>query len=188
MVTLNRTDMIDGLRELVAALHARGSTASIRILGGAAILLRYDEDRRVTPDIDASIVSNGDLEPIIHAIADARGWPRDWLNAKAATYAPIAAEPLWEALWDDEQVSIWVASPGSLLAMKLRAARPGRDTDDIATLLAILSINSVDEAERVFDHYFPGELPPDRAYRLLETIFAVGLPTVPTTPEPVDFA
>jgi hypothetical protein len=30
MVTLNRDDMITGLRELVAELHARGATASIR--------------------------------------------------------------------------------------------------------------------------------------------------------------
>lgn len=30
MVTLNRDDMIIGLQELVAELHARGATASIR--------------------------------------------------------------------------------------------------------------------------------------------------------------
>lgn len=188
MVTLTRDQMIDGLRKVVAVLHERGSTASIRILGGAAILLRYDADRRVTPDIDASIQSNDDIDAIVRDIADERGWPLDWLNSKAATFAPIAAEPLWDPVWDDERISIWVATPGSLLAMKLRAARPARDTDDIATLLAILSISSVDKAEQVFEHYFPGELPPDRAYRLLDTIFAAGLPDVPKTPETPGFA
>lgn len=188
MVTLNRDDMITGLRELVAELHARGATASIRIIGGAALLLRYDADRRVTPDIDASIHSNTDVDEIAHAIAQRRGWPADWLNSKASTFIPIAADPLWEPLHDDETVSVWVATPASLLAMKLRAARPARDTDDIATLMAMLSISSVGEAEGVFEHYFPGELPPDRAYRLLQAILEAGLPAPPQAPPPVALA
>jgi len=129
MVSLTRGDMIDGLRDLVQRLHARGSRASIRIVGGAAMLLRYD----------------------------------------------------------DETVSIWVAAPASLLAMKLRAARPGRDTDDIAALLAILQLTTVDEAEALFEHYYPGELPPDRAYRLMERIFVAGLPDAPLPPSPPQF-
>ena len=68
MVTLNRDDMITGLQELVAELHARGAMASIRIIGGAALLLRYDADRRVTPDIDASIHSTTDVDEIAHTI------------------------------------------------------------------------------------------------------------------------
>ncbi len=59
--------------------------------------------------------------------------------------------------------------------------------DDIATLLAILSTGSVEEAEQVFEHYFPGELPPERAYRLLDAILAAGLPAVPMRPERPEF-
>ena len=183
MVTLSRDDMIDGLRDLVTRLNQHGSTTSIRIVGGAAMLLRYDADRRVTPDIDASIHSTVDVEAIAREISRTRGWPEDWLNSHASGFIPFAAEPLWEPLYDDDTVSIWVASPGSLLAMKLRAARPARDTDDIATLLAITSITTVEAAEELYEHYFPGELPPDRAYRLLGAIFAMGLPEVPTEPE-----
>lgn len=187
MVSLTRADMIDGLREVVARLHARGSSASIRIIGGAAIMLRYDEDRRITPDIDASIHSDDDLAEIARAISDERGWPVDWLNAHAAGFVPIAAEPLWEPLHDDDLVSIWVATPGSLLAMKLRAARPSRDADDIAMLLALLDISTVDEAEAVFEHYFPGELPPEPAYALLTSIFSIGVPPPPRPPTPPSF-
>ena len=46
MVDLTRADMIAGLREVVTRLNASGHTASIRIIGGAAMLLRYDIDRR----------------------------------------------------------------------------------------------------------------------------------------------
>jgi hypothetical protein len=139
------------------------------------------------PDIDASIQSNDDVEQIAREIAGQRGWPDDWLNAKASTFIPIAAEPLWEPLHDDATVSVWVATPGSLLAMKLRAARPARDTDDIATLMSILSITTVDEAEQVFEHYFPGELPPERAYRLLDAIIRSGIPPQPNPPTPPTF-
>ncbi len=59
--------------------------------------------------------------------------------------------------------------------------------DDIATLLAILSIDNVDAAEQVFEHYFPGELPPERAYRLLDAILTTGLPAVPERPERPEF-
>ncbi len=52
MIDLTRDDMIAGLREVVTRLNASGHTASIRIIGGAAMLLRYDVDRRITPDID----------------------------------------------------------------------------------------------------------------------------------------
>lgn len=52
MVALTRDDMIDGLSEVIRRLHQRGAHATIRIVGGAAMMLRYFEDRRVTPDID----------------------------------------------------------------------------------------------------------------------------------------
>lgn len=184
MVDLTRDDMIAGLREVITRLNASGHTASIRIIGGAAMLLRYDVDRRITADIDASIHTEAELEPLVRSIAAERGWPDDWLNTSARGFIPIAAEPLWAPLYVDERVSMWVATPGSLLAMKLRAARPSRDADDIAVLMAILMISTIDEAEAVFEHYFPGELPPDRAYTLLEAILSRGLPDAPSPAPP----
>jgi len=41
MVALTRDDLIDGLRELVAELTAAGQPSGIRIVGGAALSLRY---------------------------------------------------------------------------------------------------------------------------------------------------
>ena len=55
MTDLTRDDMIEGLRELVRELHDRGESGGVRIVGGAAMLLRYYGDRRVTPDIDAKV-------------------------------------------------------------------------------------------------------------------------------------
>jgi hypothetical protein len=178
MASLTRDDMIDGLTEVIRRLHERGANATIRIVGGAAMMLRYFADRRVTPDIDASIHTDADLSELVRDIATQRGWPPDWLNTAAAGFIPIAGANNWEPLYDDESVSIWVATPACLLAMKLRAARRGRDDEDVAVLLALLAINSVEEAEFVFEDQYPGELPPDRAYSMLVDIFEVGLPKV----------
>jgi hypothetical protein len=57
MTDLTRDDMIEGLRELIRELHARGEAGGVRIVGGAAMLLRYYGERRVTPDIDAKLHS-----------------------------------------------------------------------------------------------------------------------------------
>jgi hypothetical protein len=179
--------MIAGLREVVRQLHAQGARASIRIVGGAAMMLRYYENRRITPDIDASISTDADLDEIVRSIALDHDWPVDWLNTAAAGFIPFAGEDPWLPIYDDETVSVWVAKPACLLAMKLRAARRGRDDEDVAVLLAYLGISTADEAEEVFEDQYPGELPPDRAYRMLADIFDVGLPAI-RTPPPVDLS
>lgn len=187
MASFTRDDMIDGLTEVIRRLHERDARATIRIVGGAAMMLRYFEDRRVTPDIDASIHTDADLSELVREIATRRGWPPDWLNTAAAGFVPFAGVGNWEPLYDDESVSIWVATPVSLLAMKLRAARRGRDEEDVAVLLALLHIETVEGAEHVFEEQYPGELPPDRAYVMLDDIFAIGLPAV-VTPPPFDLS
>lgn len=183
MVSLTRDDVITGLREVVQELHERDAHATIRIVGGAAMMLRYFEDRRITPDVDASIHTDADLEDIVRTIGGIHGWAKDWLNTAAAGFIPIGGENHWEPIYDDDTVSVWVATPPCLLSMKLKAARRGRDDDDVGVLLAYLQITTVEDAEAVFEEHYPGELPLDRAYRMLDDIFAMGLPAI--TPPPI---
>jgi len=75
-----------------------------------------------------------------------------------------------------------VASPRALLAMKLKASRAGRDDYDIANLLAICDVRDIDAAEDLLGDFFPGDVLPEKAIRLLEPIFAYGLPDVPIAP------
>ena len=74
MTDLTRDDMIDGLRELVRELHALGEAGGVRIVGGAAMLLRYCGERRVTPDIDAKLHPEAPAIRIAEQIARRRGW------------------------------------------------------------------------------------------------------------------
>ncbi len=184
----DREDLIEGLREVVREARARGITSvSIRIVGGAALRLAHF-DRDTTVDIDAQIEPMDPLTPIIEDIARDRGWPTDWLNNKAVMFIPAWGRAVdWEPLLDDANVSIAVAPVDALLAMKLNAARPGRDTDDIAKLLALNDIHSLAAAENIFESFYPGEVLPERAMRLIHRMFELGLPEKPQSPSAPEF-
>ena len=185
---LDRQDLIDGLREVVRAAHEKGITGvSIRIVGGAALRLAHF-DRDTTADIDAQIEPIDELQPIIEGIARDRGWRNDWLNNKAVMFIPAWGQAVeWEPILDDANVSIAVAPLDALLAMKLNAARPGRDTDDIAKLLVLNEIDTVTGAEGLFENFYPGDALPKRTIQLLEHIIDVGLPDKPAPPPTPDF-
>jgi hypothetical protein len=185
---LDRQDLIDGLRDVVRAAHTTGVTgASIRIVGGAALRLAHF-DRDTTADIDAQIEPMKELTPIIERIARDRGWPNGWLNNKAVMFIPSWGQRVeWESVLDDSHISIAIAPLDALLAMKLNAARPGRDTDDIAKLLALNDVGSVAAAEMLFESFYPGDAMPDRTIKLLHRIFSIGLPTKPLAPSAPKF-
>ncbi|WPO88041.1 DUF6036 family nucleotidyltransferase [Herbiconiux sp. KACC 21604] len=91
-MTLGRDDLVDGLRDVVGRLRERGAPCGIRIVGGAALSLRYF-DRRTTEDIDAKIHPSEATTVIAEEIASERGWPIDWLNSNASQFVPI--------VWDE---------------------------------------------------------------------------------------
>jgi hypothetical protein len=188
-VRLDRDDLIDGLRELIREAHAEGlSGVTIRIIGGAALRLAHF-DRDTTVDIDAQIAPLDKLQPIIDRMATSRGWPADWLNNNAAMFLPSWGLGVdWQTVFDDGDVSIAVAPTEALLAMKLLASRPGRDTPDITKLLALNEITSVEAAEELFEEFYPGDALPEKAIRLLNKIFEIGLPPKPSKPPAADFS
>ena len=71
--------------------------------------------------------------------------------------------------------------------MKLQASRAGRDDDDIANLLAICEVVDSAHAAELYECYYPGEVLPEKATRILGAIFAQGLPAVPAAPARPDF-
>jgi hypothetical protein len=166
---LERQDLIDGLREIVRRAHAEG-------VAEAALRLAYFE-REATADIDAKISPLAPIAPIIQAIARDRGWPADWLNDQAAMFIPTLGKSVyWELLLDDANVSIAVAPVDALLAMKLHAARPGRDIDDIAVLLTLNRIEDTASAEELYESFYPGDALPDRTIQTVDRMFRDGLP------------
>ncbi|WP_251444095.1 hypothetical protein [Microbacterium sp. USTB-Y] len=110
-ILLSRADIIDALTELVSELRADGRRSHIQIVGGAAIALTLNADRRATRDVDAPATP---AEAVIAAsarVAQARGWPDDWFNNAAEQFVPAgfgrAAE--WRTVHDDGVVRIDVS-------------------------------------------------------------------------------
>jgi hypothetical protein len=179
---LDRDDLIRGINLVIAKLRSAGEPTGIRIVGGAALALRYF-DRRTTSDIDAHLHPEPPILRAAQEVAAEEGWPNDWLNSGATMFMPSFSIGLdWEDLYKDDFVTISVASPNALLAMKILASRPGRDVQDIANLLTICNIRSIEEAEELMDRYYPGDGLPGQALRILIPIFEQGLPPLPETP------
>lgn len=151
------------IRTLLAAvakrLDDRGIRARIYLLGGAALALAHYEqgERALTRDIDAWYVPGPEIDQMVREIAELQDLPPDWLNAGAAQFVPAHGLPPGVPFLKEGSVVIEIAPARLLLAMKLRAARPGRDDDDIAILLRRCDVTSVEQAQAVLDEVFDGE-------------------------------
>ncbi len=145
-VELTHDEMRALLTELGARLHAAGVEATLYIVGGAAIAFELDV-RRVTADIDAVFHPETTVRAEVAAMANEKGLPQGWLNDNARAFVPGG---------DDDAVpftvpgmSVALASPRHLLAMKMAAARPGQDLDDLALLFDTLGLTSPEAAADV---------------------------------------
>ena len=87
-VGLTRNDLAAGLRELVSALRTSTATAHLQLVGGAAISLIYDSERRSTVDVDCRFSHRSAVLDVARAIGRRRGWPDDWVNDSAAQFLP----------------------------------------------------------------------------------------------------
>ena len=188
--SLGRSDIIGALRELISELRSAGEVAGIRIVGGAALALLYFE-RETTQDLDSLHIQPGSDEAVAAAatrVAVQHGWDPLWLNFAVEradaipTFGRRAVE--WETVFDADGILIQVAAKEALLAMKLRANRPGRDTNDIRQLLALCEINTLADAEDLYEDFYPGDSLTDRAVGMLERILAAGLPSSVASPAP----
>ena len=187
---LTRDDIIDGIREIIARLRAAGNTATIQIVGGAAIALTIDSGRFATVDIDSAITPMEEVEAVAAKIAEERDWPLDWINDKAKIFLPdgMGRSAEWLTLHDQDGVVVQAASPAMLLAMKLRAVerRGLRDLDDVAVLLAATGIVTADQAEDLLNEFFPGEDLSPKTHGRVRTVLEARMPA-PTVPRLPDF-
>lgn len=117
----------------------------------------YDEgERRLTQDVDASMSPVAEIAEVASEMAVRHGLRDDWLNG-ASQFFPPGGLPAGTVIIERGRATVTIADPSFLLAMKLRAARLGRDNDDIAVLLRRCDVRSVEEAQAVLDEWFDGE-------------------------------
>lgn len=171
---LTREDIIDGIKEVAAELRGHGTTGTMQLVGGAAIVLTVNAKRRLTRDIDAVLAPKADLAHAAGIVAERRRWPSDWLNDDAAQFLPngFGRSAEWTTLYQDDTITIQAATHETLLAMKLHAAarRGAREAEDIVDLLDRVGITSLDDAEVLYGEFYPGDEFPPKTQRLIEGI------------------
>lgn len=180
-------ELRQAIEELVDELIDRDIPARLTIYGGAGMALVHYE-RAATMDIDASFLPSEAVSDAASAVAARRGLADDWLNNAATAFLPpVPDDHPAPIVIDRGDVVVTVASAELLLAMKLRASRPGRDGDDIAVLVRACGVRSVVDAQQLMDEIYLGEeqIPArglallDRALGEVEIRLATGTTVLP---------
>lgn len=154
---LTRTDIEALLQELDIAMTAATLTGTIELVGGAAMALAY-YDRIGTTDVDGAIHPSSEIISLADQIGARHGLKAGWLDNAAQGFIPpgdTGDEP--QTISQGTSLTVTVAGAKTLLAMKLRAARPIKDADDIAVLLRECGVSSLDGARAVLDEMYDGE-------------------------------
>ena len=154
---LTPADVDELLHELARRLSDRGTAATIRVVGGAALAVRSYRTT-TTFDVDAVFDSEEQVLAVAAELAGERNLPADWLNSDAKAYIPFVGPQAWVQLFRDGNVQVFTASAKVLLAMKLKANRGRRDADDIRTLLSFCRVRTVEQAQQIYETFHPQEV------------------------------
>ncbi|TDO33818.1 hypothetical protein EV643_13187, partial [Kribbella sp. VKM Ac-2527] len=84
-------EIVDLLSELDKRLKTRGISASVFVVGGAAIAVTSNDNPRRTEDIDA-ITRDEAVVDEARVMASQRKLPEDWLNTRASPWMPPLPE------------------------------------------------------------------------------------------------
>ena len=146
------------LAELGERLAGRGIEGDIYVVGGAAMMLAYDR-ARLTRDIDAVGVPQEEIDAEVRAMAaDHKDLDPDWLNARVLPMLPRGVDAGRLQVLGGPGLTVNVASPKWLLAMKARAARDERDLDDVWVLCQVLGLRTTNEIWTICDDVWGEEM------------------------------
>jgi hypothetical protein len=166
---LSRQDILDALGDLADRLAAQGIDGRIYVVGGAAMALAYQRDR-VTRDVDAVFAPSGAVRAAATEVAIARRLPDDWLNDAVKGFVP-GTDPERVPVFSRPGLEVGAASARVMLGMKVLAARPELDAEDIETLAGILGLRTADEILDVVSSLYPADRIPPRSQYLVEQLY-----------------
>ena len=160
----DRSEIRSLLTELGDRLEAKGVQATLYVVGGAAVAINLDT-RRVTRDIDAVFHPRSDVRSEADLMAEERGLPGSWLNDAAAAWVP--GDDADAAVFGTGGLTVSVASPRHLLAMKMVAFR-ATDRTDLLAIFDALGITTATEAADIATAVYGGHHAlPDREELML---------------------
>lgn len=155
---------------LNAELEVRGASAELYLVGGAVMCLALGA-RDATRDVDALFKPAAIVREAAARVAIMAGVPNSWLND--AVIAFLSARGDFDRYLERSHLSVFVAQPAYLLAMKCVAMRLGEefhDLDDVRFLLRYLNITTAKEALAIVTRYFDDTAIPIKTRLALEEI------------------
>lgn len=173
MNLLSRDELIQLLEEINIELERRGCHGHLFVVGGAAMALAYNT-RRSTRDLDAVFEPKSVVYEAARLVGARHDLSQDWINDAVKGFLP-GEDPNATIFFDRPGLSVRVASPQYLFAMKAVAARVERDANDLLQLYRLCGFSSVAEALDCVEQYYPPHLlPPKTAFLLRELLDDAG--------------
>ena len=145
--------IIELLGELGRRLESQGIRAQMFVVGGSAMALAYNRER-LTKDVDAVFEPKTVIYAEASRIAVEKGIPKDWLNDAVKGLLPDHPDTGARTLYTAQGISVSIASPEFIFAMKAAAARVEEDTEDIKLLAQILGITTSREAIDLVERFY----------------------------------
>ncbi|MFZ2527641.1 MAG: DUF6036 family nucleotidyltransferase [Rhodococcus sp. (in: high G+C Gram-positive bacteria)] len=153
-VELDAARIRELLAELDMQLAAQGIEAKVFIVGGAAMALAYNA-RRTTADIDGVFVPRDVVLDAAAQIAVTHGLSKHWLSDGVVQVMPLHDDDHPRSEKIGRALTIEIASPRYLLAMKAMSSRQSDgDLSDAALLCNELGITKESDIEVVVARYF----------------------------------
>jgi hypothetical protein len=150
------SEVAELLAKLDRRLRRRGVSASVFVVGGAAVAVAGIRDGRLTEDVDVVTDEQVVLEEA-SLLARERGLPEKWLNPNARMWMPPLPNGVLDRP-DSPGLRVTYADDGFLFATKLIAQR-AKDADDVVALAKRLQMQdaSADELESHIRRYYTDE-------------------------------
>lgn len=150
------SEVAELLAELDRRLRCRGVSASVFVVGGAAVAVAGIRGGRLTEDVDVVTDEQVVLEEA-SLLARERGLPENWLNPNARMWMPPLPTGVLD-LPDEPGLRVTYADDGFLFANKLIAQR-AKDADDVVALAKRLNMQdaNADELESHIRRYYTDE-------------------------------
>ena len=169
---MNKQDIVENLRLLDKKLRENNMYGEVDLYGGAVMCLGLNA-RESTHDIDALFAPKTNIRLLIQEVADENGLPDDWMNDGVKGFVSSKGKVIPLELGNFTNLSICMASPEYLFAMKCLSCRMQIDNsteiDDIRFLINYLDIQSVEAAEDIILQYYPAKMfKPKTHFMLLE--------------------
>ena len=168
---LNRNEITALIASLGERCAAHGINVEMFLVGGAAMALAYSRER-TTRDLDAIFEPKALVYEQARRLADERGLPPDWLNDGVKGLLPDRPDTGPQVTFTSTGISVIVASPDYLFAMKAAAARQEADTEDLLRLAALLSISTPDAAFAMIERFYAPSRLSAKSHFFIQATFA----------------